>query len=151
MFLNGVFVCLCFDSTAIIDPKTPAKEILSWEIGHGASRNKRSVPTAKLIEGWKQYEQKFDEYKERWIASELTRKTLAEHIIGTASKLRAQRCGMWSTEIKEKIPELLAGIFALYAIVRSGTAHASAEKPSNQFSASSADAEAEQVLPEEPE
>eukprot|EP00913_Durusdinium_trenchii_P012053 g11323.t1 len=138
-------------SAAQKDVAETLKEILSWEIGHGASRNKRSVPTAKLIEGWKQYEQKFDEYKERWIASELTRKTLAEHIIGTASKLRAQRCGMWSTEIKEKIPELLAGIFALYAIVRSGTAHASAEKPSNQFSASSADAEAEQVLPEEPE
>ncbi|CAK9102159.1 VWFA domain-containing protein [Durusdinium trenchii] len=131
-------------SAAQKDVAETLKEILSWEIGHGASRNKRSVPTAKLIEGWKQYEQKFDEYKERWIASELTRKTLAEHIIGTASKLRAQRCGMWSTEIKEKIPELLAGIFALYAIVRSGTAHASAEKPSNQFSASSADAEAEQ-------
>ena len=38
---------------------------------------------------------------------------------------RATDHGQWTKEVKAKIPELLAGIFALYAILRSGKAYSS--------------------------
>ena len=60
-----------------------------------------------------------------WIAAELTQEQLTHQIMATAAQLRAQSGGQWTSEVKAKIPELLAGIFALYAILRSGKAYMS--------------------------
>ena len=113
-FLRGV---LC--------SKIATQEVSSWDVGTNG-RKERQLAIRKLQEGWEEYDRLFDEHLKKWIASELTQEQLSQQIMATAAQLRAQSGGQWTSEVKAKIPELLAGIFALYAILRSGKAYMSA-------------------------
>ena len=79
------------------------------------------------------------------MASELTQEQLSQQIMATAAKLRTQSGGQWTSEVKAKIPELLAGIFGLYTILRSGKAYSSMLAGAT----SSAEQKSEAVEPEE--
>ena len=131
-FLRGV-LCL----------KIATQEVSSWDVGANG-RKKRHLAIRKLQEGWEEYDRLFDEYLKKWIASELTQDQLTQQIMATAGQLRAQSGGQWTSEVKAKIPELLAGIFALYAILRSGKAYISA-----LASATNDEEKSEAVEPEE--
>lgn len=78
-----------------------------------------------MQKGWEEYDRKFDDHLKKWMASELTQEQLAQQVMATAAALRTQSGGRWTLEVKAKIPELLAGIFALYSILRSGKAYSS--------------------------
>lgn len=120
------------------------QEVSSWDVGTNG-RKERKLATRKLQEGWEEYDRKFDEHLKRWMASELTQEQLSQQIMATAAQLRAQSCGQWNSEVKGKIPELLAGIFALYAILRSGKAYSSMLASATSETAEKSDA----VEPEE--
>ena len=100
----------------------------SFEVGGDGSRKRRRVPDSQLYEGWKLYNATFNDHLTQWTQSELTPVKLAQDILAAAKDLRTRRSGVSETLpdfVKEKVPELLAGIFALYAILRSGTAYSS--------------------------
>eukprot|EP00438_Fugacium_kawagutii_P014001 Skav204076 [mRNA] locus=scaffold3129:45846:49322:+ [translate_table: standard] len=121
-------------------------EVSSWDVGADGKKKQKMIASRQLQEGWEEYDRIFDDYLKRWIASELTQDQLAQEVIATAGELRAQSGGRWTSDVKAKIPELLAGIFALYAILRSGKAYSSA------FANLGADADgkSEAIDPEEP-
>ena len=95
--------------------------------------------------GWEEYDRRFDEHLQMWIASELTQGQLTQQVIATAARLREQSGGQWTLEVKAKIPELLAGIFALYAILRSGKAYSAALSSATEGEEKSEAVEAEEL------
>ena len=99
------------------------EDVSSTEVDVDGSRTQRKVPTKKLLEGWREYDAKFDQHLKDWLAGEQTPEKMAGEIMAAAEKLRAKSGKIWSTQAKEQIPELLAGIFALYAMIRSGDAY----------------------------
>ena len=102
------------------------KDVKSFEVRADVSRKDRNVPAEPLAQGWKEYDKKFNEHVQKWTMAELTEEKLRHEIITLATELRKQSRGVWSSEVKRRVPELLAGIFALYAILQSGQAYASA-------------------------
>ena len=71
----------------------------------------------------KEYSTQFDEYLQQWIEGDLDQEQLARAVVQLASGLHPCIGSSWSEEIKQKLPNLLAGIFALFTIIRSGAAY----------------------------
>ena len=104
------------------------EDVESFKVGEDGSHKRRRVPEKPLYEGWQLYNAKFDDHLTKWTQSELTPEKLTQDVLATAKELRTRSSGvreMLPDFVKEKVPELLAGIFALYAILRSGTAYSS--------------------------
>ena len=81
------------------------------------------MPIKKLREGFEEYSVAFDDHLKDWIAGDLTPDQLAAAIIERAARLRSSRRGIWSPQVKSEFPQLLAAIFVLYAILKSGDAY----------------------------
>ena len=112
---------VAYEPLACLGPK----DVKSFEVCADDSPKPRNVPEERLKEGWEEYSEKFNEHINKWIMAELTEEKLTREIVGLAMGLRKYG-GVGSPEVKQKVPELLAGIFALYAILKSGKAYASA-------------------------
>ena len=80
------------------------------------------------------YDREFGKKIKAWQDSELTAEELANQVQEIAAKLRdGTQIPVWTAYVKAQIPELLAGIFALYAIVRSGDAFKSFDETARTF------------------
>ncbi|CAE7886508.1 unnamed protein product [Symbiodinium necroappetens] len=99
------------------------KDICSVDVGTDGRRKDRPVPIKKLREGFEEYSAAFDTHLKDWIAGDLTPDQLAKTIIERAARLRSSRHGIWSPQSKSEFPQLLAAIFVLYAILKSGDAY----------------------------
>ena len=127
-----------------------SKEVSSMEVSADGSHKSKKVPADKLLEGWNLYDQKFDEHLKDWLAGEQTADKMAQEVMAAAATLRQTGSAVWSAEIKEQIPELLAGIFALYSMIRSGDSyHRFGETANRSLTNGATDADAEAVSPEE--
>lgn len=126
-----------------------AEEIKSFEVGAEDSRRPRGIPAEHLSRGWHLYNAKFNDHLTKWATSELTQEKLAEAILAAALKLRTRSRGLTETLpdfVKEQVPELLADIFALYAILRSGSTCQSV----GHAGSDTGDVQAATVQPQEP-
>lgn len=100
-----------------------SEALCSKKVHADGSKADRTIPTEQLRRGWEEYDSKFDEHIKDWLAGELTADKMAHHIMSTAEQLRTSSNPVWSAAVKEQIPELLAGIFALYTLIKSGDAY----------------------------
>lgn len=106
-----------------------SEALYSKEVKADGSHDVQDLPTEQLREGFEVYDREFGKKLKAWRDSELTAEELAKQVLRMAAKLRdCTQIPVWSAHVKAQIPELLAGIFALYSIVRSGDAFKSFEE-----------------------
>lgn len=130
----------CFKSDSL--KGCACEEIKTFEVHADGEKCEHEIPKTKLQQGWAEYDKKFKEHLENWRIMDLTQDQLARQVIEAAAELRNKNAPSWTTAVKEKIPELLAGIFALYAMLRSGKAYTEVrETASHPESGATADAE----------
>lgn len=115
--------------------------VKSWEVGTNGSKQERSVQSNQLKKGWEEYERLFKEYKSKWEAEEIDEHKIAREIMEAASKLRQTYSNIWCSSVKAKIPELFAGIFFLYAILRSGASYKRCQEATHKAGVSHLDDE----------
>ncbi len=115
--------------------------VKSWEVGTNGSKQERSVQCNRLKKGWEEYDNLFKEYKSKWEAEEIDEHKIAGEIMEAATKLRQTYSNIWCSSVKAKIPELFAGIFFLYAILRSGASYKRCQKATNKAAAAHLDDE----------
>ena len=106
--------------------------VRSWEVASSGSRQERPVQSDKLKQGWKEYEQTFEEYWQKWLAEDCTAQKIAQEIMADAAKLRHDHSNIWCSSVKAKIPELLGRIFLLYTILRSGPSYKRCQEAANK-------------------
>ncbi|CAE7561739.1 unnamed protein product [Symbiodinium sp. CCMP2592] len=105
------------------------KEVKTYKIMSSCKKRAQGTPTEMLKRGWEEYNTLFDDHLQQWTAGLLTPEQLAQSVIQSAQRLQPCSSDSWSENLREKVPSLLAGIFALFTIIRSGDAfmrHASA-------------------------
>lgn len=106
--------------------------VRSWEVDSSGSREERPVRSDKLKQGWKEYEQTFVEYWQKWLAEDFTAQEIAQAIVADAAKLRHDHPSIWCSSVKAKMPELLGRIFLLYTILRSGPSYKRCQEAANK-------------------
>lgn len=115
--------------------------LCSKKVHADGSKTDRTIPTEHLRRGWEEYDSKFDKHIKDWLAGELTADKMAHHIMSTAAQLRTSSDPVWSVAVKAQFPELLAGIFALYTLIKSGDAYKRFDEMTNGSAEESVTAE----------
>ena len=126
--------------------KTSAEDMCSRQV---TDNQAKPLPADRLRDGFEKYSSTFDEHFRNWLACDLTADKLALAVVAQAAQIRASGHETWSAHVKAEFPILLGGIFALYAIIRSGDSYRRLDNAQTERSSENEKTESENLSPED--